>query len=609
MIAVPQIAVNIAPAKTLPSASPLSGSASGKTFSQALQDASHAEANPASGRANDVPSGNTKPAVRSDRSSSGSHSQNDNAASSSQSAANPKPNLPNNEHQSNVLPVASLISIPAAPVQNPSFVNAIEAKTEESGTSGNITGNAPSAGGPGSSSVVDNSCAAGNSQAATLSAAPNTATASTSATDSDGDELSAEPGQAMPQQTAALPAAVPADPVQVAEPGSKNNLPAAVTKAPPKLVDAPATQSLSPMLAQPKKTAPVPPASTSATQSSKTPDINAAANPSQNAVPNPSTEAKPSVTGMQPIHTVEHASTSIIKDKDQLTSLQDVSTIAVPEGVHVTVQPLPPAVQKAAPSSQAGVNAVAKAPASTSDASANALKEQTDTGAQSNAQSDTQKGSATFSVNVPANGQGVNNDTSAPVKAEDATPAANATVAAVTAPIAKAENPAAPAKAEAHTDPAHAAAAASVDESAAPGAMAYPGSLIHSAKLVERMGQAELRVGIQTGEFGNVDIRTSMVRNQFTAQISVERGELSKVLAAELPSLQNRLSEQRMPSANIILQNQSGGGSAGSGQGSRQSRSMPQIAIPNSLEVASVSTVAAASPEAVSSSARLDVHI
>ncbi len=97
-------------------------------------------------------------------------------------------------------------------------------------------------------------------------------------------------------------------------------------------------------------------------------------------------------------------------------------------------------------------------------------------------------------------------------------------------------------------------------------AATYPTSLVHSAKLIERVGEAELRLGIRAGEFGSVDVRTSMVRNQFTAEISTERGELGRAMAAELPSLQNRLSEQRVPVANITLQNQTGNQSSASEQ-------------------------------------------
>ncbi len=139
-------------------------------------------------------------------------------------------------------------------------------------------------------------------------------------------------------------------------------------------------------------------------------------------------------------------------------------------------------------------------------------------------------------------------------------------------------------------------------------AASYANSLLHSARLVERVGQSELRVGIQAGEFGNVDIRTSMVRNQFTAQISVERGELGKVLASELPSLQNKLSEQRLPGANIILQNHSSGGSAGFGQGSRQSQTMQQIVIPQRSEGEPAPAFMGLA-DASASTERLDVHM
>jgi flagellar hook-length control protein FliK len=94
----------------------------------------------------------------------------------------------------------------------------------------------------------------------------------------------------------------------------------------------------------------------------------------------------------------------------------------------------------------------------------------------------------------------------------------------------------------------------------------YPASVVHSGKLLQRIGETELRLGLHTGEFGSVDIRTSMIRNQFTAEISAERGDLGRMLAAELPSLHTRLAEQHVPVANITVQTQTGGQSAPSEQ-------------------------------------------
>jgi Flagellar hook-length control protein FliK len=137
---------------------------------------------------------------------------------------------------------------------------------------------------------------------------------------------------------------------------------------------------------------------------------------------------------------------------------------------------------------------------------------------------------------------------------------------------------------------------------------AYPTSLINSAKLVERIGEAELRVGIRAGEFGSVDIRTSMVRNQFTAEISVERGDLGRVMAAELPSLQNRLAEQRVPVANITVQNHAGSHSTASEQ--QKPRDGQQVYSTNPASRRDEGLMPAlAALEGTAPASRLDIHM
>lgn len=103
-------------------------------------------------------------------------------------------------------------------------------------------------------------------------------------------------------------------------------------------------------------------------------------------------------------------------------------------------------------------------------------------------------------------------------------------------------------------------------------AAAYPTSLLHSARLVERIGEAELRLGIRAGEFGSVDIRTTMGRNQFSVEISVEGGALGRVMAAELPSLQSRLTEQGVPVASLTVQNHAQNHTGSSSTASDQQR-------------------------------------
>jgi len=132
-------------------------------------------------------------------------------------------------------------------------------------------------------------------------------------------------------------------------------------------------------------------------------------------------------------------------------------------------------------------------------------------------------------------------------------------------------------------------------------------SSLQAAKLVEKAGQTELRVGIPVGELGSVDIRTSMGRNQFTAEISVERAELGRALTAELPALHNRLAEQRVPPANIILQERSSGNSSGDlRQGPRHNPYAQSINLPSVGDAEGVPLMAI---EAMEGGRGLDIHI
>jgi len=147
-------------------------------------------------------------------------------------------------------------------------------------------------------------------------------------------------------------------------------------------------------------------------------------------------------------------------------------------------------------------------------------------------------------------------------------------------------------------------------ESQAPAeiASAYPPSLVHSAKLVERIGEAELRLGIRAGEFGSVDIRTSMVRNQFTAEIAVERGELGRAMTAELHGLQSRLIERGIPEVVVTVQNHNGGQSTASEQQKpRDGRQMYSTNRENGQPDGSKTSLVA--PEATTASSRLDIHM
>ena len=91
-----------------------------------------------------------------------------------------------------------------------------------------------------------------------------------------------------------------------------------------------------------------------------------------------------------------------------------------------------------------------------------------------------------------------------------------------------------------------------------------------SAKFVQGMSGSEFRVGMQSQEFGSIDIRTSVARHMFSAQISVEHSDVAKSLATELPSLYSKLADQHVPVANIVIQGQSLASSSGFAQDAQQ---------------------------------------
>lgn len=157
-------------------------------------------------------------------------------------------------------------------------------------------------------------------------------------------------------------------------------------------------------------------------------------------------------------------------------------------------------------------------------------------------------------------------------------------------------------------NPAQAAAAANPEAQAELATALHTSSPIQVARLIERAGQTELRVGIQAGEFGNVDIRTSMARSQFSAEISVERGELGRVLSAELPALHNRLAEQRVPVSNIVLQDHSASNNSSDLRQGSRNNPYPQTNLFRNDE-AEPSVAPVFSVDSVESNTGLDLHM
>jgi len=67
---------------------------------------------------------------------------------------------------------------------------------------------------------------------------------------------------------------------------------------------------------------------------------------------------------------------------------------------------------------------------------------------------------------------------------------------------------------------------------------------VNAAKLIQTMGETEMRVGMRSTEFGDISIRTSVTPQQMLAQISLEHGDLSQAISAHVGAMQTKLGEE-----------------------------------------------------------------
>jgi hypothetical protein len=111
---------------------------------------------------------------------------------------------------------------------------------------------------------------------------------------------------------------------------------------------------------------------------------------------------------------------------------------------------------------------------------------------------------------------------------------------------------------------------AKTQDTAAPASIALPQTLpvINTAKLIQNMGQTEMRVGMRSNEFGNISISTSATRDLISAQISLDHSGLARTLAIHLPEMQARLGGNQAMEVRIDMNGQGVGTSAGMTNGS-----------------------------------------
>jgi len=124
------------------------------------------------------------------------------------------------------------------------------------------------------------------------------------------------------------------------------------------------------------------------------------------------------------------------------------------------------------------------------------------------------------------------------------------------------------------------AAAGSASETGSPSQAGF--SAVNTAHLIQRAGQTEMRVGMQSDEFGAISIRTSVSKDALSAQIAVSHTELARVLAEHVPEMQVRMgAEQPLsvkiagPSSSQFMAGQDGAKSGGEHGAQRERDAAP----------------------------------
>jgi flagellar hook-length control protein FliK len=95
------------------------------------------------------------------------------------------------------------------------------------------------------------------------------------------------------------------------------------------------------------------------------------------------------------------------------------------------------------------------------------------------------------------------------------------------------------------------------------------------AQMVNRAGQSEMRIGMNTSAFGTVDVRTVVHAGDVGLVIGSEKGDLRGLMTNEMPAISNSLQQQnlRLNSVSFVQ----GFASSGNGNGSAGGNSQQQF--------------------------------
>ncbi len=82
--------------------------------------------------------------------------------------------------------------------------------------------------------------------------------------------------------------------------------------------------------------------------------------------------------------------------------------------------------------------------------------------------------------------------------------------------------------------------------------------VLQSARVLDRIGQSEIRVGLNTADFGNLELHTRVSQDRVAATLATSHSELRAALAAEMPSLEHAMVQHQLTLDSFHLDTHSG---------------------------------------------------
>ncbi len=118
---------------------------------------------------------------------------------------------------------------------------------------------------------------------------------------------------------------------------------------------------------------------------------------------------------------------------------------------------------------------------------------------------------------------------------------------------------------------------------------------VQMAQMVDRVGQSEMRVGMNTSAFGNVEVRTVVHASDVGLTIGSEKGDLRAMLANDMPAIANNLQQQNLRLSSVSYSQGFSFSNQSSGGGDGQQRSF--VPAPAAANYGSPEALAADAPE------------